>query len=87
MITGRWSKWIGIGTIDFMVNVPNTRQLAALRLIAWLALKPYGRSATRAVAAFIAIVFLGPVVQPWYVLWACPRGCGWTDPEMNCGWC
>jgi len=48
-------------------------QVAALGFIAWLALKPEGRSATRAAGlAFAAIVFLGPVVQPWYVLWGLP---------------
>ncbi|MFM2437662.1 MAG: hypothetical protein RLZ55_473, partial [Actinomycetota bacterium] len=32
-----------------------------------------GRSATRAAGlALMATVFLGPVVQPWYVLWGLP---------------
>ncbi len=87
MITGQLVKWIGIGTIDFMVNVFRILgQLAALGLIAWLALKPYGRSATRAAGvAFIAIVFLGPVVQPWYVLWGLPLvvAAGLTRNELR----
>lgn len=47
--------------------------LAALGICAWLLLKPRGRSPIRgAVLAFTAVIFLGPVVQPWYLLWALP---------------
>lgn len=45
----------------------------ALLVCAWLLLNPQRRSATRgAVLAFTVIIFLGPVVQPWYLLWALP---------------
>lgn len=45
----------------------------ALVYCAWLLLNPARRSPARsAVLAFTAIIFLGPVVQPWYLLWALP---------------
>ena len=38
-----------------------------------LVIRPAGRSATRGVAlSFVALVALGPVVQPWYLLWSIP---------------
>jgi alpha-1,6-mannosyltransferase len=47
--------------------------VAAFAVIAWLCLRPQGRSAVRGAAlAFLAVVLLGPVVQPWYLLWALP---------------
>lgn len=39
----------------------------------YLLLRPQGRSPVRgALLAFTAIIGLGPVVQPWYLLWALP---------------
>lgn len=74
MITGQVTSWLGIASVDTMVAIIRMiGQVAALGFIAWLALKPEGRSATRAAGlAFGAVVFLGPVVQPWYVLWCLP---------------
>ncbi len=47
--------------------------VAALAIIAWLVLVPAGRSpAAGAGLALLAIVVLGPVVQPWYLLWCLP---------------
>jgi hypothetical protein len=47
--------------------------VAALAVVAWLCLRPRGRSAVRGAAlAFLAVIALGPVVQPWYLLWALP---------------
>lgn len=47
--------------------------VASLLIIAYLCLRPQGRSATRAAAlAFGAVVVLGPVIQPWYLLWVLP---------------
>lgn len=44
-----------------------------LGVLAWLCLRPYGRTAVRGAAiAFLALVALGPVVQPWYLLWSLP---------------
>jgi alpha-1,6-mannosyltransferase len=47
--------------------------VAAVAIIAWLVLRPGGRSPVRGAAlALGAIVVLGPVVQPWYLLWFLP---------------
>ena len=47
--------------------------IAALLVCAWLLVRPHGRSPIRgAVLAFTVIIFFGPVVQPWYLLWALP---------------
>lgn len=47
--------------------------LLAVILCLVLLLRPQGRSPMRgALLAFTAIVGLGPVVQPWYLLWALP---------------
>ena len=47
--------------------------VVALAICLRLLLRPDGRSAIRgALLAFTAIIGLGPVVQPWYLLWALP---------------
>ena len=47
--------------------------LVALAITAWLCIRPQGRSVVRGAAiALLAIVALGPVVQPWYLLWSLP---------------
>lgn len=47
--------------------------LAAIAIVAWLVLRPGTRSPVRGAAlALAAIVVLGPVVQPWYLLWFLP---------------
>ena len=47
--------------------------VAALIAIAVLILKPSRRSPVRGAALAIgALVVLGPVIQPWYLLWALP---------------
>ena len=44
-----------------------------LCVLAWLCLRPWGRTPIRGAAlAFLTLVVLGPVVQPWYVLWSVP---------------
>jgi hypothetical protein len=44
-----------------------------LALVTWLAILPQGRSAARGAGlALLAVVFFGPVVQPWYLLWVLP---------------
>lgn len=46
---------------------------AALAICAALLLRPQRRTPVRsAVLAFTVIIFFGPVVQPWYLLWALP---------------
>jgi alpha-1,6-mannosyltransferase len=47
--------------------------VAAVGIIAFLILRPGGRSPVRGAAlALGAVVVLGPVVQPWYLLWFLP---------------
>lgn len=47
--------------------------LALAVILVLLAIKPSGRTAARSAGfAFTALVALGPVVQPWYLLWAIP---------------
>ena len=47
--------------------------IVGLALILWLILRPGGRSPVRGAALALAvIVVLGPVVQPWYLLWFLP---------------
>jgi alpha-1,6-mannosyltransferase len=47
--------------------------VASLAIVAYLCLRPQGRSAVRGAAlAFGAVVVLGPVIQPWYLLWILP---------------
>ncbi len=46
---------------------------ASIIICVYLALRPQGRSGTRGAGlALFAIVALGPVVQPWYLLWFIP---------------
>jgi len=75
MLIGGATTAAGI-TIDDATAVSIVRLLGALvavAIVAWLALRPEGRSPTRAAAlAFLAVVVLGPVVQPWYLLWFLP---------------
>ncbi|MDZ7577397.1 MAG: polyprenol phosphomannose-dependent alpha 1,6 mannosyltransferase MptB [Candidatus Nanopelagicales bacterium] len=47
--------------------------VASLAIVAYLCVRPKGRSAVRGAAlAFGAVVVLGPVIQPWYLLWVLP---------------
>ena len=47
--------------------------VVSLLIVAYLCLRPQGRSAVRGAAlAFGAVVILGPVIQPWYLLWVLP---------------
>ena len=47
--------------------------IISLCIVTYLALRPQGRSGTRnAGLALLAVVVLGPVVQPWYLLWFIP---------------
>ena len=66
-----------IGWTDDASTVLNVARLigtaAALAIIVWLILRPGGRSPVRGAALALAvIVVLGPVVQPWYLLWFLP---------------
>jgi hypothetical protein len=67
----------GIGLGDHMdLSVAVFRGIAtvlAVAILLWLVLKPKGRSAVRGAGlALLTVVVLGPVVQPWYLLWSLP---------------
>lgn len=58
----------------------------AVAIVAWLVLRPGGRSPVRGAAlALGAVVLLGPVVQPWYLLWFLPlfAATGLRDGELR----
>jgi hypothetical protein len=75
MLIGMGTTALGL-TIDDALVVTITRTigtLAALGIIGWLVLRPEGRSPVRGAAlAFLTVVLLGPVIQPWYLLWFLP---------------
>jgi len=75
MLVGGLTSAAGL-TVDDAMVVSISRLIgtvAALGIVAWLALRPEGRSPTRGAAlAFLTVVLLGPVVQPWYLLWFLP---------------
>lgn len=74
-ILGTLTTWTGI-TADATPIITAFRlagTVAALAIVAWLVLRPGGRSPVRGAAlALGAVVVLGPVVQPWYLLWFLP---------------
>jgi hypothetical protein len=75
MFAGNLLGWIGLGEhTDLTVAVVRIAcMLAAVAIVATLILRPEGRTPVRGAAlAFVAVVLLGPVVQPWYLLWALP---------------
>lgn len=74
MALGGLLDLVGLGSTDGAITVFRTVALLAGAAIGlWLVLKPEGRSPVRGAGlALLAIVVLGPVVQPWYVLWVLP---------------
>ena len=75
MLVGELLRLMGLGNVvDTSVGV--TRLIGSILLaivLVMLIIRPAGRSATRGVAlSFVALVVLGPVVQPWYLLWSIP---------------
>ena len=75
MASGNLLSWIGLGDhLDTTVGIFRIAgEIAAVVIVGYLCLKPQGRTAVRSLAlAFVAVVALGPVVQPWYLLWALP---------------
>ena len=74
-IIGYATTWLGL-TADGMSAVAVARaiaSLAALVVVAWLILRPGSRNPVRGAAlALAAVVVLGPVIQPWYLLWFLP---------------
>ncbi len=75
MMWGGFIQIMGLGN-HTDVTITITRVCGALALgvlLVGLVLRPTGRSATRGAAeAFLLLVLLGPVAQPWYLLWAIP---------------
>jgi hypothetical protein len=74
MATGDLLELVGLGTVDGAISVFRFVGMVAGALIGlWLVLRPEGRSPVRGAAlGLLAVVALGPVVQPWYLLWALP---------------
>lgn len=75
MIIGGILQFLGITeSHDSAVAVCRVIGFAAsLLIVAYLCLRPQGRSAVRGCAlAFGTLVVLGPVIQPWYLLWVLP---------------
>ena len=75
MLIGGPIRMLGFGyVVDTSVEI--TRLIGSVLLaivLVMLVVRPAGRSATRGVAlSFVALVVLGPVVQPWYLLWSIP---------------
>jgi len=75
MMWGGFLQVLGMGNLT-QTTIAVTRTVGALALgvvLVTLVLRPNGRSATRGAAlAFLSLVLLGPVAQPWYLLWAMP---------------
>jgi alpha-1,6-mannosyltransferase len=73
MLTGNGADLLGLGyrvdgAVDFWRAVGT---LLTVAIIGWLVLTGDRRSPARGLAlALLALVMLGPVVQPWYLLWA-----------------
>jgi hypothetical protein len=75
MSLGGLISLLGLGDhVDLVVTVCRAIMMAvAIAFVAWLCLRPEGRTPVRSAAlAFAAVVILGPVVQVWYLLWALP---------------
>lgn len=75
MLTGNFLQLIGFGNHSDVI-IAIFRSASSLLLVGFLfglVSRPAGRSATRACAlALLALVILGPVAQPWYLLWSLP---------------
>lgn len=74
-IIGGATTLLGLTSADDSI-VTTTRAMgvvASLLLVIWLILFPGRRSPVRGAAlAFAVVIVLGPVVHPWYLLWALP---------------
>jgi hypothetical protein len=73
MTTGNLLSWLGFGyrvdgAVDFWRAVGTVLTVAA---VLYLVVTGHRRSPVRGLGlALLALVILGPVVQPWYLLWA-----------------
>ena len=92
MLSGNVRRWFGLGDhVDAHGRrLPRPRHDRRRRASSpGCACKPQGRTAVRAlVLAFLAVVALGPVVQPWYLLWVLPLAAATGPaPRASCGSC
>jgi len=75
MMSGGFLQLLGLGNLS-QFTITFCRSVGAISLgvtLVALILRPAGRSVTRGAAlAFLLLVLLGPVAQPWYLLWAIP---------------
>lgn len=74
MAVGGVLSLFGMDVTDTAVEIARAAgTVATLIVLAWLCLKPGGRTAVRGAAlALFFLVALGPVLQPWYLLWSLP---------------
>ena len=74
MSVGRLLELVGLGTVDGAISVFRAVAMGIGALLCvGLVLRPEGRSAVRGAGlALLIVVAFGPVVQPWYLLWALP---------------
>jgi hypothetical protein len=75
MMVGGLVQAVGLGEHgDLMVAVfRGAATVAAVAILLVLVLRPRGRSGVRGAGlALLTVVVLGPVVQPWYLLWSLP---------------
>jgi alpha-1,6-mannosyltransferase len=74
-ILGTVTTWVGLtdDPAPVLAGLRVAGAVAAVVIVIWLVLKPGGRSPVRGAALALAtVVVLGPVVQPWYLLWFLP---------------
>lgn len=75
MLIGGPIRLLGFGNhVDLAVAIARGFGSVVLAIVlVYLIAKPQGRSGTRGAAlSFAALVALGPVVQPWYLMWSIP---------------
>ena len=74
MAVGSLLDLVGLGTVDGGITAFRAlSMLVGAAICLYLVLRPEGRPAVRGAGlALLAIVVLGPVVQPWYLLWVLP---------------
>lgn len=74
-VLGAVTTWLGwtAGPDSVIAVVRGVGALTSLVIVGWLVLVPSRRSAVRGAALAIgAVILLGPVVHPWYLLWVLP---------------
>lgn len=88
MLSGGALRLLGIvGSSDGAVAVVRAVAMLVGAVIGcYLVLRPEGRSPVRGAAlALLAVVALGPVIQPWYLLWVLPllAATGFTGTQLR----